>query len=161
MVFNPPSGFAVTVPLPVKPDPVRLERQPASPTCPVKTAHSRCLLQDGHIALHLAVRRCQMEVIQTLISQGSSVDFQDRHGNTPLHVACKDGNVPIVVALCEANCNLDLSNKVKLEGRSLHSLCVYLLLGLGKFLSSLFKVSIAFMDLFFFIGLATLSVFCI
>ena len=80
-----------------------------------------CLLQDGHIALHLAERRCQMEVIQTLISQGCSVDFQDRHGNTPLHVACKDGNVPIVVALCEANCNLDLSNKVKLEGRSLHS----------------------------------------
>ena len=39
VVFNPPSGFAVTVPLPVKPDPVRLERQPASPTCPVKTAH--------------------------------------------------------------------------------------------------------------------------
>ena len=36
-------------------------------------------------------------------------------------MACKDGNVPIVVALCEANCNLDLSNKVKLEGRSLHS----------------------------------------
>ena len=39
VVFNPPSGFAITVPLPVKPDPVRLERQPASPTCPVKSAH--------------------------------------------------------------------------------------------------------------------------
>lgn len=60
-----------------------------------------------------------MEVIQALISQGCSVDFQDRHGNTPLHVACKDGNVPIVVALCEASCNLDLSNKVTLEGISL------------------------------------------
>lgn len=74
-----------------------------------------CVLQDGHIALHLAVRRCQTEVIQTLISQGCSVDFQDRHGNTPLHVACKDGNVPIVVALCEANCNLDIANKVQPE----------------------------------------------
>ena len=58
-----------------------------------------------------------MEVIQTLIGQGCFVDFQDRHGNTPLHVACKDGNVPIVVAPCEAKCNLDISNKVKLEGK--------------------------------------------
>ena len=34
-----------------------------------------------------------MEVIQTLISQGCSVDFQDRHGNTPLHVASKAGQI--------------------------------------------------------------------
>lgn len=68
--------------------------------------------QDGHIALHLAVRRCQIEVVKTLINQGCFVDFQDRHGNTPLHVACKDGNVPIVMALCEAGCNLDVANKV-------------------------------------------------
>ncbi|KAM6177396.1 LOW QUALITY PROTEIN: death-associated protein kinase 1-like [Erethizon dorsatum] len=66
--------------------------------------------KDEHIALYLAVRHCQMEVVKTLISRGGSVDFQDRHGNT-LHVACKDGNVPIVVALCEANCALDISNK--------------------------------------------------
>lgn len=70
------------------------------------------LFQDGHIALHLAVRRCQIEVVKTLISQGCFVDFQDRHGNTPLHVACKDGNVPIVMALCEASCSLDVTNKV-------------------------------------------------
>lgn len=58
------------------------------------------------------MRRCQIEVVKTLIGQGCFVDFQDRHGNTPLHVACKDGNVPIVMALCEASCNLDVTNKV-------------------------------------------------
>ena len=106
-----------------------------------------------------------MEVIQTLISQGCSVDFQDRHGNTPLHVACKDGNVPIVVALCEASCNLDLSNKVKLEGRSLQSLSVSVcprVSGFGQVslcIFSLFEVSIAYMNLFLFIGLSTLSIF--
>ncbi|CAI9559328.1 unnamed protein product [Staurois parvus] len=52
-----------------------------------------------------------MEVVKTLINQGCYVDFQDRHGNTPLHVACKDGNIPIVMALCEAKCNLDITNK--------------------------------------------------
>lgn len=105
----------------------RLERPAASPACLRERPHGpRCFLQDGHIALHLAVRRCQMEVIQTLISQGCSVDFQDRHGNTPLHVACKDGNVPIVVALCEASCNLDISNKVTPVGISAGaSTCVH------------------------------------
>lgn len=96
-----------------------------------------------------------MEVIQTLISQGCFIDFQDRHGNTPLHVACKDGNVPIVVALCEANCNLDISNKVKLVGkiREGPTMSVNLLLDLGQIslgVSSLSKVSITDMDLFLF-----------
>ena len=57
-----------------------------------------------------------MEVIKTLLGHGCFVDFQDRHGNTPLHVACKDGSAPIVMALCEASCNLDISNKVLAEG---------------------------------------------
>lgn len=56
-----------------------------------------------------------MEVIKTLLGHGCFVDFQDRHGNTPLHVACKDGSAPIVMALCEASCNLDISNKVLVE----------------------------------------------
>lgn len=71
------------------------------------------------------MRRCQIEVVKTLISQRCFVDFQDRHGNTPLHVACKDGNVPIVMALCEASCNLDVTNKV--NGTELLCLIVHLL----------------------------------
>lgn len=86
--------------------------------------------QDGHIALHLAVRRCQLEVIKALISHGCLVDFQDRHGNTPLHVACKDGNLPIVVALCEANCHLDISNKVRGGARTVSSARLLLAFGI-------------------------------
>lgn len=71
------------------------------------------------------MRRCQIEVVKTLISQRCFVDFQDRHGNTPLHVACKDGNVPIVMALCEASCNLDVTNKV--NGTELLCLIAHLL----------------------------------
>jgi ankyrin repeat protein len=69
-----------------------------------------------------------MEVLKTLLAHECSVDFQDRHGNTPLHVACKDGNMPIVVALCEASCSLDISNKVSVHSGSLSGL----LLGLGQ-----------------------------
>lgn len=71
-----------------------------------------------------------MEVVKTLISQGCFVDFQDRHGNTPLHVACKDGNVPIVMALCETSCNLDVTNKVK-KAESIFRLFVKYLIFFG------------------------------
>lgn len=70
------------------------------------------MLQDNHIALHLAVRRCQLEVVKCLLSHHCYVDHQDRHGNTPLHIACKDGNLPLVALLCAAKANLDIPNKV-------------------------------------------------
>lgn len=72
-----------------------------------------CLcLQEGHTALHLAVRRCQVEVVRCLLRHRCQVDQQDRHGNTPLHIACKDGNLPVVMAICNAKASLDLPNKV-------------------------------------------------
>lgn len=71
-----------------------------------------CVLQDNHIALHLAVRRCQIEVVKCLLSHHCYVDHQDRHGNTPLHIACKDTNLPLVALLCAAKANLDIPNKV-------------------------------------------------
>lgn len=73
------------------------------------------LCQDGHIALHLAVRRCQIEVVKCLLSHHCYVDHQDRHGNTPLHIACKDGNLPVVMRLCAAKANLDIPNKVRFK----------------------------------------------
>ncbi|KAG5841109.1 hypothetical protein ANANG_G00196110 [Anguilla anguilla] len=67
--------------------------------------------EDGHIALHLAVRRCQVEVVKCLLGHHCYVDHLDRHGNTPLHIACKDGNLPIVSLLLEARASLDIPNK--------------------------------------------------
>jgi len=65
------------------------------------------------------VRRCQIEVVKCLLSHHCYVDHQDRHGNTPLHIACKDGNLPVVMHLCAAKANMDIPNKVsfKLGGR--------------------------------------------
>lgn len=71
-----------------------------------------CVLQDGHTALHLAVRRCQVDVVRCLLDHRCYADQQDRHGNTPLHIACKDGNLTVVVAICAAGAALDLPNKV-------------------------------------------------
>uniref|UniRef100_A0A3B3R0F1 Death-associated protein kinase 1 n=1 Tax=Paramormyrops kingsleyae TaxID=1676925 RepID=A0A3B3R0F1_9TELE len=75
-----------------------------------------CLFQDGHTALHLAVRRCQVDVIKYLLRHSCQLDHQDHQGNTPLHIACKDGNLPVVLLLCGAMANLDIANKVSIHG---------------------------------------------
>ena len=81
-------------------------------------------LQDGHTALHLAVRRCQVEVVRCLLRHHCHLDQQDRHGNTPLHIACKDGNLPVVTAICNAKASLDLPNKVRTT-TSHHTACSF------------------------------------
>lgn len=65
------------------------------------------------------MRRCQLEVVQCLLARGCQLERQDRHGNTPLHIACKDGNVALVAALCAARAVLDIPNKVTLWARRL------------------------------------------
>lgn len=51
-------------------------------------------------------------MVRCLLRHRCQVDQQDRHGNTPLHIACKDGNLPVVMAICNAKASLDLPNKV-------------------------------------------------
>lgn len=51
-------------------------------------------------------------MVRCLLRHHCHLDQQDRHGNTPLHIACKDGNLPIVLVICNAKANLDLPNKV-------------------------------------------------
>ena len=41
--------------------------------------------------LHLAVLTNLPRLVTLLISRGAVVDARDRHGNTPLHIACRYG----------------------------------------------------------------------
>ena len=45
----------------------------------------------GQTALHLAVLTNQPELVRKLLVHGAALDIRDRHGNTPLHLACKQG----------------------------------------------------------------------
>ncbi|XP_041371739.1 NF-kappa-B inhibitor alpha-like [Gigantopelta aegis] len=49
--------------------------------------------------LHLAVILKAASVVRRLMSAGASVDVRDSHGNTPLHVACREGDVDTVQCL--------------------------------------------------------------
>ncbi|XP_046585244.1 NF-kappa-B inhibitor cactus-like [Haliotis rubra] len=46
--------------------------------------------------LHLAVITRQIDVVRRLITSGASPDVRDLHGNTPLHIACREGYGDIV-----------------------------------------------------------------
>lgn len=50
--------------------------------------------------LHLAVLTNQPCLVQLLVAWGAVVDARDRHGNTPLHIACRYvGHVTIVCCI--------------------------------------------------------------
>jgi len=50
-------------------------------------------------ALHLAIVRRQMQIVQALLARGTSLFICDRDGNTPLHLACQMGYTEAVNAL--------------------------------------------------------------
>ncbi|XP_046565176.1 NF-kappa-B inhibitor alpha-like isoform X2 [Haliotis rubra] len=49
--------------------------------------------------LHLAVITCQVNIVRRLMTAGARVDVTDIHGNTPLHIACREGYQEIVECL--------------------------------------------------------------
>ena len=57
---------------------------------------------DHDTALQEAVFMKRTEVVQLLIDAGADVDTQNNEGRSPLHVACKSGELDIVKMLVEA-----------------------------------------------------------
>ena len=53
----------------------------------------------GQAPLHLAVITKQADVVRKLVAMGALLEQRDRNGNTPLHLACREGDVACVQAL--------------------------------------------------------------
>lgn len=51
--------------------------------------------------LHLAVLTHQSRIVRQLVVAGACVEAKDRHGNTPLHLACQMGDIACVKSLTE------------------------------------------------------------
>ncbi|XP_053673407.1 uncharacterized protein LOC128723671 [Anopheles nili] len=61
-------------------------------------------------ALHLAVERDELEIVQDLIRNGAHINAKNRSGMTPLHLAVQRGNVRLVQLLLDSRCSADELN---------------------------------------------------
>jgi hypothetical protein len=66
---------------------------------------------EGFTLLHLAAKSNHPELVSYLIDKGFSIDATDYRGQTPLHVACADGNAIIAVALLKQGADPTLRDK--------------------------------------------------
>jgi uncharacterized protein len=60
---------------------------------------------DGTTELHRAVYRDDLKTAESLVRAGAGVNAANRYGVTPLSLACKNGNGPLVQLLLKAGAN--------------------------------------------------------
>jgi len=77
----------------------------------------RCILIDWNkstlyssCALHVSVTGTNFEIVKCLIDHGFSVDSRKTNGTTPIHWACKKGNLSMVKFLLSYNANPNASD---------------------------------------------------
>ncbi|GFP96849.1 ankyrin repeat domain-containing protein 50 [Phtheirospermum japonicum] len=64
------------------------------------------VLERGEAVLH-AARRGELDVLETLLEKGASINSRDHYGLTPLHVAAIKGNKDAVTKLVEFGADVD------------------------------------------------------
>lgn len=74
-------------------------------------------LKNGENAIHHACRcantiEAAKQTMAYLAKSGVPVDFQNKDGETPLHVACRFGSPDLVKVLCELTAHLDIHDDV-------------------------------------------------
>lgn len=71
---------------------------------------------DGTTALHWAVYRKDLELVQMLLAEGANPDIRNDYGATPMTVASEHGDYPIMKALVDAGGDIESPNS---EGQTL------------------------------------------
>src|SRR5262247_2496128 len=65
---------------------------------------------DGTTALHWAVQRDDLDLVERLIKAGANVNAKNDYGSTPISEAALNGNVPIIDRLLNAGADVESSN---------------------------------------------------
>ena len=68
----------------------------------------------GCSALHRAVEANKIEVVRLLLAAGASTTELARAGDTPLHIAAREGSLDVLRAMLEAKAKPDAWNAVRL-----------------------------------------------
>ena len=72
-----------------------------------------CSLCRKNTPLHYAVLNSHVRIIKYLVRHGADVHAGDRGGNTPMHLACKEGNEQVITLLikcCRDDLLVDVNN---------------------------------------------------
>jgi ankyrin repeat protein len=64
----------------------------------------------GRSALHWAVVKYDMDLIETLLAKGANIDAVDAQGQTPLHCAIIDGQTEIIKLLLSRGANVNIKD---------------------------------------------------
>lgn len=64
----------------------------------------------GGTALHNAVSGKRLEAVKFLVAKGMSADAKNDHGNTPLMIAARNGDLPMIEALLELKADVNQQN---------------------------------------------------
>lgn len=67
-------------------------------------------LSDGHTALHIAIRKHAYRWLSYLLGKGADPNIADKHGVTPLMLACQMDLPDAVVALARSGAKVDVTN---------------------------------------------------
>ena len=65
---------------------------------------------DGHTALHIAVRARAYRWLSYLLGKGADPNLADKHGVTPLMLACQMNLPDAVIALAQSGAKVDVAN---------------------------------------------------
>jgi len=85
----------------------------------------------GQSALFYAIANREMPWVETLIRQGSDLNYRCKEGMTPLYVAARYGNCAIIRALCDAGADATEAAALIRSARYGHVAAVQELLGRG------------------------------
>ena len=71
---------------------------------------AKTIIVGGRSALHLAVFKDDMDLIDTLLAKGANIDAVDAQGETPLSHAVIDGQIEIIKLLLSKGANVNIKN---------------------------------------------------
>lgn len=72
----------------------------------------RFTAKNGHTPLHIAARKNQMDIANTLLEYGAQPNAESKAGFTPLHLSAQEGHVDMCSLLLEHKANPNQESKV-------------------------------------------------
>lgn len=77
-----------------------------------KGASPHATAKNGHTPLHIAARKNQMDIANTLLEYGAKPNAESKAGFTPLHLSAQEGHTDMTALLIEHNADSNHQAKV-------------------------------------------------